>query len=51
MNVCILVAYGTDLSVSVDMTDVEPRDAVTMLGTTCNELLRLNLALTMQEET
>ena len=50
MNVCILVSYGDDLTLSVDMADTTINDAITMLGSVATELLRLNMALTMQAE-
>ena len=50
MDVTINIAYGDDLSIGVDMNDTTMHDATQMLGTVCNELMRTNMALTMQGE-
>lgn len=49
MDVSIHVGYGDDLSLDVSLEDCTVGDAAQLLGAVCNEMLRVNLALTMQE--
>jgi hypothetical protein len=50
VDITIDVTFGDDLSLHVDLNDCTLSDATNMLGSVCNELLRTNLALTMQGE-
>jgi hypothetical protein len=50
MDITLNVTFGDDLSLHVDLIDATLTDAQHMLGSVCNELLRTNLALTMQGE-
>ncbi len=49
MNVTITVHYGEDLAISVEPYECDVAQAAQLLGAACNELLRTNMALTMQE--
>ena len=50
MNVTITVTYGEDLAISVEAYDCDVSQAVQLLGAACNELMRTNLGLAMQEQ-
>ena len=49
MDATFHVGYGQDLCVTIDLVDADMAQASTMLGQACNEVLRMNMALTMQE--
>jgi hypothetical protein len=49
MDATFHVGYGQDLNVTVELVDADMSQATTLLGQACNELLRLNMALVMQE--
>ena len=48
MDATFHVGYGDDLCVTVELVDADMQQAAAMLGQACNEVLRMNLALTMQ---
>jgi hypothetical protein len=51
MDVTFHAGFGNDLNLTAELTDADPGEAVSILGSICNEVLRMNMALVMQEET
>lgn len=42
--------YGEDLSITVEAYDCDVTQAAALLGAACNEMMRTNLGLAMQEQ-